>query len=72
MNEVSADGKQKRRQPNLFKWAIAALPVGILLGLIAGITFGNPAIGILVGAGLGIGGAAVLVAAAIVFTMIEK
>lgn len=65
----SDDNASKIR--NLSRWAVAALPMGLLLGLIVGISFGNAAIGVAIGAALGFGGAALLLAAVIVFRSTE-
>ena len=56
---------------NLSRWGIAALPLGLILGLIVGISFGNAAVGVAIGAALGFGGAALLLAAVVVFRSTE-
>lgn len=50
---------------------MAVLPAcfvgGIVLGLVAGAFFGNAGIGIMIGAGLGLGGGVAITAALIIF-----
>lgn len=50
---------------------MAALPLGLIVGFIVGLSFGNVAIGVAIGAALGFGGAALLLAAVIVFRSTE-
>jgi hypothetical protein len=56
---------------NFSRWGIAALPLGMFLGLVAGLSLGNVAIGIAIGTALGFGGAALLLAAVVVFRSTE-
>lgn len=62
--------QNKRRQGAFPFWGVIALPGcalwGTLLGALAGLAFGNLAIGAAIGAGLGIGVGLSLFAAAIV------
>jgi len=55
----------------LSRWGMAALPLGLIVGFIVGLSFGNVAIGVAIGAALGFGGAALLLAAVIVFRSTE-
>lgn len=55
----------------LSRWGIAALPLGVLLGFVVGLSLGNVVIGVAIGAALGFGGAAALLAAVVVFRSTE-
>ena len=65
-----SDGPEKPKDRGFPLWGSLAVPAGILwgtlLGVVAGLAFGNIVIGGLIGAGLGVGIGLVLFAAAVV------
>jgi len=71
MQKLATSDYSAAKLKSLSRWGIAALPLGLLAGLIVGMSFGNVAVGVAIGAALGFCGAALLLAAAVVFRSTE-